>query len=381
MKNKKGFTLVELLAVIAILAVLAVIAVPSYNAVSKNIKQKMRDSKVDTIAAAVELYAQDHKNNCDSGLTIQALIDGDYLKADDKSGEIKDPVTGEAISGVISENSILNIDVSSICAKAGGNKPLQSSDAYIASVNEKLDKQNAKYTDIYPSSSYYYERKSLQDAYEQCKKVGLSYCSILSPSNFNSDDSDYEDYRVAGNINTGDLHIYRALYKYTITVNKLDINGEKTKINEIKVKVDDDNAEDVLNGVSIPAGYTYKSDCFGLNYYEEWNEFQINTSGTHDKNITCSIDFEPQKYDIAIFYDEHINSIDGKSFNNGFIYLNGVRVGEEFEFSLDDGYKATYFGCGGQAGEVVYPNNQPPYFIFKGDGPYGSDCSLTVEKE
>ena len=36
---KKGFTLVELMAVIAILAILAIIAVPTYNVVSERIKQ------------------------------------------------------------------------------------------------------------------------------------------------------------------------------------------------------------------------------------------------------------------------------------------------------------------------------------------------------
>ena len=41
MKNRIGFTLVELLAVIIVLGILVVIAVPAINSVSEKTKQKM----------------------------------------------------------------------------------------------------------------------------------------------------------------------------------------------------------------------------------------------------------------------------------------------------------------------------------------------------
>ena len=46
---KKGFTLVELLAVMALLAIIAVIAVPSAMKVSYNVKKDMYCEKVDMI--------------------------------------------------------------------------------------------------------------------------------------------------------------------------------------------------------------------------------------------------------------------------------------------------------------------------------------------
>ena len=46
---KKGFTLVELLAVMALLAIIAVIAVPSAMKVSYNVKKDMNCEKVDMI--------------------------------------------------------------------------------------------------------------------------------------------------------------------------------------------------------------------------------------------------------------------------------------------------------------------------------------------
>ena len=63
MKNKKGFTLVELLAVITLLGLLVVIAVPSGLAISKKVKQKMLDSKIELIESGAIVWGQQNKNS------------------------------------------------------------------------------------------------------------------------------------------------------------------------------------------------------------------------------------------------------------------------------------------------------------------------------
>ena len=54
--NKKGFTLVELLATLVVLGVIISITVVSINSVFKNTKNKSEDVFVDTIEDAMEMY-------------------------------------------------------------------------------------------------------------------------------------------------------------------------------------------------------------------------------------------------------------------------------------------------------------------------------------
>ena len=62
--NRKGFTLVELLVVLVILVVIMSIAIPSVTSSIERSKQKQKDSKIELIESAAELYVDKYKNNC-----------------------------------------------------------------------------------------------------------------------------------------------------------------------------------------------------------------------------------------------------------------------------------------------------------------------------
>ncbi len=100
MKNKKGFTLVELLAVIILLGILMAIAVPSYLGISKKIKTDMYTSKIKTIEVAAISWADENKQSCNAtaynNLTLNDLINGKYLR-DDEDSNIVNPNTNEPI--------------------------------------------------------------------------------------------------------------------------------------------------------------------------------------------------------------------------------------------------------------------------------------------
>ena len=61
--NKKGFTLVELLAVVVILLAISVIAVSSISAAIERNKVKQDDAKKEIIISYAELYYEEHKNS------------------------------------------------------------------------------------------------------------------------------------------------------------------------------------------------------------------------------------------------------------------------------------------------------------------------------
>ena len=60
--NKKGFTLVELLAVVVILLAISVIAVSSISAAIERNKDKQNQAKIDIIGSYADLYYNEHKN-------------------------------------------------------------------------------------------------------------------------------------------------------------------------------------------------------------------------------------------------------------------------------------------------------------------------------
>lgn len=60
MKNKKGFTLIEILAVVAILGILSLIAVPNVLKYLKTSQERAMITQENTIADAANLYNEDY---------------------------------------------------------------------------------------------------------------------------------------------------------------------------------------------------------------------------------------------------------------------------------------------------------------------------------
>lgn len=117
-KRKKGFTLVELLAVIVIMSILMTVAIPSVILISNKMKKNMYCTKVETVEKAAQLYGQDNidtiQNNrtgdgscallkknasgnwvndtvspCDN-VTVAILLSKGYLKKEEGSSGAKD---------------------------------------------------------------------------------------------------------------------------------------------------------------------------------------------------------------------------------------------------------------------------------------------------
>ena len=95
MKNKKGFTLVELLSVIVLLGIVITIGIFSIGAVRNNILEKQYKNVKEQIEEAAEKYYQDTGS---TKVNVQLLINEGYLKADNKSMIISDPRDGSSLN-------------------------------------------------------------------------------------------------------------------------------------------------------------------------------------------------------------------------------------------------------------------------------------------
>ena len=96
--NKKGFTLVELLAVIIILAIIATISVPSTLNVINYTKEKACEEQVKMIEDAAKRWASDNPMDSRSYIEITTLQSEGYL---DKSEKLLNPKTRGEMKGIV----------------------------------------------------------------------------------------------------------------------------------------------------------------------------------------------------------------------------------------------------------------------------------------
>ncbi|MGE6514525.1 prepilin-type N-terminal cleavage/methylation domain-containing protein [Lysinibacillus sphaericus] len=85
-KNEKGLTLIELLAVIVILAIISAIAIPAIGNIIENSRYNAVKADAINVLNAANLYYTDTNSN-DTTVTVKRLIEEKYL---DTSGKIPD---------------------------------------------------------------------------------------------------------------------------------------------------------------------------------------------------------------------------------------------------------------------------------------------------
>jgi type IV pilus assembly protein PilA len=91
LKNRKGVTLVELLAVLVILGIIAAIAIPTIGNLIDNSRERAADAEWDNITSSAITYATAQEPG--TTFSIQNMIDNDFLIIDEDF-TIEDAETG-----------------------------------------------------------------------------------------------------------------------------------------------------------------------------------------------------------------------------------------------------------------------------------------------
>lgn len=103
--NRKGFTLIELVAVLAILSIIMTIAIPSISSSLERSKVKQKEQKIKVIESMAEIYISDNRGRVSTTvpcrITTEQLSTATLLKTDD----LKDPTIQDGIiSGCVLYN-------------------------------------------------------------------------------------------------------------------------------------------------------------------------------------------------------------------------------------------------------------------------------------
>jgi len=93
--NKKGFTLVELLAVIIILGVIGLIATVTVNNVLKENRESLYNEQIKLIEDKAKLWAAEHVFELPDEDKEHIILTLGQLKAEGLSGEVINPITEE----------------------------------------------------------------------------------------------------------------------------------------------------------------------------------------------------------------------------------------------------------------------------------------------
>lgn len=111
MKNKKGFTLIEILTVIGLIGIILIIAIPAINGIRKSIKERQLATIKEAIVSAAEVYAQNNQNLFpkEGGiiqipvrtLVYYGYINEDSTDCDDAIGCVMNPVNNTSMNNEI----------------------------------------------------------------------------------------------------------------------------------------------------------------------------------------------------------------------------------------------------------------------------------------
>ena len=338
--KKKGFSIPELLAVIVIMGILVTIATASYNGISKSIKEKTYQSKINLIKAKAMEYATD--NNVDAEtISVAKLINEGYLDVEnetDSNEKLNNPNGGYLDCYQVNinknvDNYDINVNSDTTCDLANLDNISSKINILVYESSTANNNVQINYSSIGSNNNVKWTDKDVY-LFVDPKTLPVNDLNEVSITwNLNSDVKT-KNGRLASTV-TSDLsyaNIYHVetsyLFNNTITV-QIEINGVKYS-QKVNVKIDkekpnvtmdfnasyeklDENTKKATKIINFTGADGYGS---GIGYTKE-NGKVVGYFLTDEKNHVPSVS------DFNIGVDEHTTNV----YENGTYYgysIDGV---------------------------------------------------------
>lgn len=108
--NKKGFSLVELLAAIVILAIMITLATVAYSRYRQHAKQQAYDTLAKTASEAAAQYTMDNPEKQIWSVSFERLYEGEYMSSLSDPGIKNKQCKGDVVLRTIKEETIGSLD-------------------------------------------------------------------------------------------------------------------------------------------------------------------------------------------------------------------------------------------------------------------------------
>lgn len=264
-RNKKGFTLAEMLMTVAILLIVLALAMPAIFTLVKNLKQQEMDAKAETIYTAVqnrltELYAKGNTDAYNPDINDVSRIDGvpgDY-ENDEVTQSIYYVMKGSAVSSAILDESVISDDLKN------GTWVIEYIPKTAVEKNSTDQREEITAASVY---GVYYSDDDTVNAYLSDGKVSKKYLEDYRGKENRRDDGDCKiGYYGGSDVNSGSN-------TSSLTVSDIKINSN----DEINTAVVTVRRPIGLSADKLTFNFTLK-DAFGHSYvmqYKSGNWTQV----------------------------------------------------------------------------------------------------------